>query len=111
MLYNEVFEIIKRLEYDKKRVIYTEGGVELYVYRPSKVSKRFKDYEVEKNFQVWLNEGNGNEFRPNHLRAMIDLNLRVRSRLDLKKELLIAFDKIYYHEDPDLAIIKLICPS
>jgi hypothetical protein len=35
---------------------------------------------------------------------MIDLNLRVRSRPDLKKELLTVFDNIFYHADPDKEI-------
>ncbi|MEM0173834.1 MAG: hypothetical protein QXI16_04945 [Sulfolobaceae archaeon] len=38
---------------------------------------------------------------------MLDLNLRARSRPDLKKELLITFDKIFYHQDPNEEINKL----
>lgn len=107
MRYSEVFGIVKKLEFDTEKVICKDGDVTLYILRPSQVSKRFKNYDINKNFQIWLKEGNEKPFRPNHLRAMIDLNLRVRSRPDLKRELLVAFDKIFYHEEPDTVIAKL----
>ena len=101
MDYDKLFEIIKNLEFDTNRVITKTEGEEIYVLRPSKVSKRFKDYDAKKNFQIWLKEKDGQEFRPNHLRVMIDLNLRVRSRPELKKDLFVAFDNIFYHKDPE----------
>ena len=61
---------------------------------------------MKKNFQIWLKEGE-REFRPNHLRVMIDLNLRIRSRGDLKERLLFAFDNIFYGRDPLLERIIL----
>lgn len=79
---------------------------EAYILRPSKLSKRFEGYDVEKNFQIWLRDGK-REFRPNHLRVMIDLNLRTRSRPDLKKELLIIFDNVFYGKDPDMEILGI----
>ncbi|MFH1365618.1 MAG: hypothetical protein ABIH28_03480, partial [archaeon] len=88
MLKLEMFKIVKELEFDNKKTIFKKGDVEIQLYRPSKLSARFKDYDVKKNFQIWLKEG-GRIFRPNHLRVMIDLNLRTRSRADLKEELLI----------------------
>jgi len=98
----DMLKIIKELEFDKKKVLCTdEEGIEIYVIRPSKLPKRLKnDYDVKKNFQIWLKEGE-REFRPNHLRMMIDLNLRTRSRPDLKKKLLTIFDNIFYGKDPD----------
>jgi len=107
MKYEDIFEIIKNLEFDNEKLICTESGIKLYILRPSKVSNRFKNYDINKNFQIWLDEGNKQPFRPNHLRVMIDLNLRARSRPDLKKNLLLAFDNIFYHEDPDEAIKNL----
>jgi len=107
MKYEDVFEIVKTLEFDTEKPICTESGIKLYILRPSKVSKRFKNYDINKNFQIWLDEGNERPFRPNHLRVMIDLNLRARSRPELKKDLLLAFDKIFYHEDPDEVIKNL----
>ena len=95
-----MFKIVKELEFDKKISVFKKGDIEIQLYRPSKLSARFKDYDVKKNFQIWLKDGD-REFRPNHLRVMIDLNLRVRSRADLKMKLLIAFDNIFYGKDPE----------
>lgn len=101
-----MFKIVKELEFDNKKTIFKKGNVEIQLYRPSILSARFKDYDVKKNFQIWLKEGK-REFRPNHLRVMIDLNLRTRSRADLKEELLIAFDNIFYGKDPEKELFKL----
>ena len=106
MLKSEIFKIVKELEFDNKKTIFKKGNTEIQLYRPSKLSARFKDYDVKKNFQIWLKQGN-REFRPNHLRVMIDLNLRVRSRADLKMELLIAFDNIFYGKDPESELNSL----
>ena len=38
---------------------------------------------------------------------MNDLNLRIRSRPDLKKDLLLIFDNIFYGHDPDEEIRKV----
>jgi len=101
-----MFEIVKRLPFDKKHTVFKAGKTEIYLLRPSKLSARFKDYDVKKNFQIWLKEGD-REFRPNHLRVMIDLNLRIRSRPELKKKLLLAFDNIFYGKDPEVELKSL----
>ena len=106
MKYEDAFEIIKKLPFDEETTIVKEGGVELYILRPSKLSKRFKDYDRKKNFQIWLYE-DGRNFRPNHLRVMIDLHLRVRSRPDLKNQLALTFDNIFYGNDPDKEITRV----
>ena len=103
-----MFEIVKELKFDRNTVVCKdENSVEISILRPSKLPPRFKDYDVNKNFQIWLKEGN-RIFRPNHLRVMIDLNLRVRSQPSLKKQLLTIFDNIFYGADPDkeIEIIK-----
>jgi len=101
-----MFKIVKELEFDNKKTIFKKGKTEIQLYRPSVLSARFKDYDVKKNFQIWLKQGD-REFKPNHLRVMIDLNLRVRSRPELKKDLLIAFDNIFYGKDPEKELSKL----
>ena len=101
-----MFNIVRELEFDNKKTIFKKGDVEIQLYRPSVLSARFKDYDVKKNFQIWLKEGK-REFRPNHLRVMIDLNLRTRSRADLKEKLLIAFDNIFYGKDPEEELANL----
>lgn len=106
MLKSDMFKIVKELEFDKKKTVFKVGGIEIQLYRPSVLSARFKDYDVKKNFQIWLKDGT-REFRPNHLRVMIDLNLRIRSREDFKSELLLAFDNIFYGNDPEVELKKL----
>lgn len=91
MNYNELFEEILNLPIGQRLSIMEEGDVEIYVIRPEKL---FKNYDIKKNFQIFIKEGERN-FKPNHLRVMIDLHLRAISRPDLKEKLLIAFDKIF----------------
>jgi hypothetical protein len=64
------------------------------------------DVDINKNFQIWLGH-KYRHFKPNHLRVLIDLNLRVRARPELKNVLLLAFDNIFYGNDP-LEEIKVI---
>jgi len=107
MKYKEMLEIIKALEFDKENVLCTDQDIQLYVIRPSKLPKSLKnEYDVNKNFQIWLRDGE-RTFRPNHLRMMIDLNLRTRSRPELKKKLLTIFDNIFYGKDPNEEIKAL----
>ena len=102
----EALNLVKKLVFDKEKVILKEEKAMLSILRPSKLKKQFKTYDVKKNFQIFLTEGE-RKFRPNHLRVMIDLFLRSRSRPDLKESLLLAFDRIFYGEDPEIALKKL----
>jgi len=99
-------KIVKDLPFDVRKTVYKQATTAIQIERPSVLSARFKDYDVKKNFQIWLKEGD-REFRPNHLRVLIDLNLRVRSRDDLKEKLLLAFDNIFYGEDPEKELKEL----
>jgi len=94
-----MLDIVKKLAFDVKHSVYKEGDIEVQLFRPSVLSRRFRTYDVKKNFQIWLKQEE-REFRPNHLRVMIDLNLRIRSRKDLKEKLLVSFDNIFYGKDP-----------
>ena len=104
---SELLEVVKELEFDMDFVLFEDEHVKLYINRPSKVSSRFKNYNPSKNFQIWMNEGQ-RTFRPNHLRLLLDLNLRIRSKPETKKELLYSFDRIYYGDDPKIALHRLI---
>lgn len=103
MKFEDMFQIIKELEFDTEKILCEDEGIEMFIFRPSTLSKRFANYDVNKNFQIWLREG-GRRFRPNHLRIMIGLNLRTRSRPDLKKKMLTIFDNIFYGKDPDIEL-------
>ncbi|MCL4480993.1 MAG: hypothetical protein M1113_05875 [Candidatus Thermoplasmatota archaeon] len=99
----ELLKVVKNLEFDTEFELYVDSTARLYINRPSKVAYRFKSYDPSKNFQIWMNEGQ-RTFRPNHLRLLIDLNLRIRSRPQLKNKLLIGFDRIFYGECPEKAL-------
>jgi hypothetical protein len=106
MKYEEMLEKVKSLEFDTELNITEHSGTRLFIFRPSIVPPRFKNYDLKKNFQIYFEIGE-RRFKPNHLRMVIDLHLRVRSRLDLKVKLLELFDGIYYRKDPDEAIKPL----
>lgn len=106
MIKEKMFKIVKELPFDLDRVVFKEDSYDVHLVRPSKLSNRFKNYDLKKNFQIWLKEKQ-RKFRPNHLRVFIDLNLRVRSRPDLKEDLLLAFDKIFYGGDPQEVLEKI----
>ena len=104
MNYEELKEFVYSVPFDVMTEVYRNEDVVLSVFRPTKLSKRFKNYDVNKNFQIFLQEGTEKEFRPNHLRMFIDLKLRVMEHPELKKDLLEAFDRIFYGEDPRKAV-------
>ena len=104
MEYNDLLNIIIGLPFGEPVTIFEENGVEIFVVRPNTT---FKNYDINKNFQIFIKEGE-RQFRPNHLRVMLDLHLKVRSRPDLKNELLIAFDNIFYRNNSLTAIENLI---
>ncbi len=99
MVYAQQLQQIVDLPFDTETVIFTYGEYEIYVLRPSKLKKNFEGYDPARNFQVWLREGE-REFKPNHLRVMIDLYLRVRSTPALKRQLAEAMEAIFAGEDP-----------
>lgn len=101
-----MLNLVKELKFDTEFTVCEAEGTQLFITRPSVVSKKFKNYNIKKNFQIWLRVRD-RVFRPNHLRTMIDLYLRSRSRPDLKVGLLTAFDNIFYGSDPDTEIEKL----
>ncbi len=107
MNYREMKEIILDLPFDTMTQVYDNGEQAILLYRPSTLSERFKNYDVNTNFQIFLKIGNDTPFRPNHLRLLIDLKLRSREIPQLREELLLAFDKIFYGEEPLLAIEPL----
>ena len=104
MTRSELYDIMIDLPFDEMCELYQNGEQTVSVYRPSQLSSRFKDYDVNKNFQIWLQIGNEKPFKPNHLRLLLDLKLRSRELPDSKDALLKAFDNIFYGMDPISAI-------
>lgn len=107
MTYDEMKEIVLNLPFDTMTEVYNNGKQAILIYRPSTLSKRFKNYDVNTNFQIFLRIGDDKPFRPNHLRLLIDLKLRARELSQSKEELLTAFDKIFYGANPLDAIKPL----
>lgn len=98
MNYKELYQKVIDLPIGEKETILELNGVEIYISRPDKISDKFKEkgYTIEKNFQIFLKEER--PFKPNHLRVLIDLNLRTRFRPDLKEKILNLFDNIFYNK-------------
>lgn len=103
MVYDKLYKKLENLKLDKKLLIYDNDEYEIYVLRPSKLDKEYKakNYDVNKNLQIWLKKHDtGYEFMPTHLRVLINLKLMVMNQPELVDDLSIAFDKIFYKEDP-----------
>jgi hypothetical protein len=47
---NKLFGIVKDLGYDNKQIIFSYEGTEIYIIRPSKLSKNFVNYDPSKKF-------------------------------------------------------------
>lgn len=104
MNYEELKEFVYSAPFDVMTEVYRNNDVVLSVYRPSKLKDQFLDYDVNKNLQIYMQEGDTKPFKPTHLRVFIDLKLRVMQQPALKEPLLKAFDKIFYGMDPEKAI-------
>lgn len=100
MLYDKILDKILALPFDTMTEVYANDNQKVLVYRPSTLSARFKDYDVNTNFQIFLQIGNDKPFRPNHLRLLLDLKLRSRELPETINDLLLTFDEIFYGADP-----------
>ena len=107
MKYTELESIISSLSLGEQKTIYSNGHQTIYIARPQKLSARFKNYDPQKNFQIWLQTDNKHAFKPNHFRLLIDLYLRVSACPASKEKLLYVFDRIFYGDDP-LELVNLL---
>jgi hypothetical protein len=106
MTFQQMYKTIESLGFNTELRIHDDGEYEVFVLRPSKLGARFKNYDPKTNFQIWLRKGD-RQFKPNHLRVMVDLYLRSRSRPDLKAKLGQAFDDIFYGASVEEAIKQI----
>ena len=107
MYYEDMFSIVEKLPFDTEAEVFSSDTERIYLLRPSVLPRKFSSYNPETNIQIWLKEAGNRPFKPNHLRILIDLKLRIREHPELRYELLEAFDKIFYGEDPLIAIEPL----
>ena len=108
MYYDDMFSIVKELPFDTKKIVFTSETEEIYLLRPSILPRNFSSYDPNTNIQIWLEEHGMKPFKPNHLRILIDLKLRIREHPELRCQFLEAFDKIFYGTDPLEAIKPLL---
>lgn len=85
--------ILESLRPQETRVIYTvTGGIEVIATRTDKIS--------EHDFAVGLRIPDTPEFRPTHVRLLIDLHLKCLSDPKDARVLLDAFESVYHGDDP-----------
>ena len=108
MIYSEIEQIVLDLPFDTYKEVYNNGTQSILIFRPSKLSSRFANYDINTNFQIFLKIGDNKPFKPNHLRLLLDLKLRCRELPSTKESMLLAFDKIFYGQDPLIAIQPLL---
>lgn len=108
MEFNTLIDLIRKLKIRESRTIYkTWSNEKIFVLRPEKQSATLKrKYKRELNFQIWLQKSNGLEFKPNHLRVLIDFYLKKMSRPDLSKTILECLEKIFNGGDPEKIVGK-----
>ncbi len=104
MTYEELEQIAIQLHIGEERKIYTSGDYTLSLLRPT---KEYKNYDINRNLQIYLVEKDRKPYRPNHFRLLIDLYTRVREYPNSRNKLLEAFDRIFYGEDP-LSLLPLL---
>ena len=103
MDYKSLLEIINNLKIGESKNIYRVDNVDLWIYRPEKLGSSLKSkekYDVKTNFQIFMRGEDGIAFKPNHLRILLDLHLKLVSNFDDAEQLFLILEKIYNGGDP-----------
>ena len=103
MKYNDLLEIIKNLKIGESEELYKTDDSKIWIMRPEKLGRSLKNkekYDIKRNFQIFMKKGEEREFRPNHLRILIDLHLKLISNLEDSKIVFSSLEKIYSGGDP-----------
>lgn len=88
---------------ERETVYKIDENTEIFVNKPLKVPtklKQSKKYDPKKNFQIGLKKSGKKEFLPNHLRIMIDLQLKTEDNAEKAEILFNAIEDIYRGGDP-----------
>ncbi len=97
-------EKILDIEIGQRQNIYsTAKDVVIFVNKPLKVPTKLKQsrrYDAKKNFQIGLSKGGQKEFLPNHLRILMDLNLKNQENKEKAQILFDAIEAVFDGEDP-----------
>jgi hypothetical protein len=102
--YETLRKRILAMKLGQKATIYVSGdGTRINVLKPAKVSTNLKNsakYNPKKNFRILLLKKGKDEFAPNHMRFMIDLDLKRRENPKKASILFNAIEAIYNGADP-----------
>lgn len=87
----------------REDIYFPAKDVVVFVHKPLKVPaqlKNSKKYDPRKNFQIGLTKTGYKEFLPNHLRILMDLNLKNEEDSKKARVLFDAIEAVYEGEDP-----------
>ncbi|MBW2995778.1 hypothetical protein KY332_00600 [Candidatus Woesearchaeota archaeon] len=104
MDYEKLKKVILDMELDERKTIYKiNENIEIFVNKPLKVPTKLKQsarYDPKKNFQIGLRKKGQKEFLPNHLRIMMDLQLKKDEDSKKAKILFEIIEDIFEGKDP-----------
>lgn len=103
MEYKKLLEVIKDLKIGESKNIYRVDNTDLWIFRPEKLGSSLKNkdkYDIKTNFQIFMRGGDGKAFKPNHLRVLLDLHLKLVSNPNLAEKLFSILEEIYNGKDP-----------
>ena len=95
MNYKELLETINSLEIGQSKNIYRVDNTDLWIHRPEKLGTSLKNkenYDVKTNFQIFMRGGDGKAFKPNHLRILLDLHLKLISNPEDAEQLFLILE-------------------
>lgn len=82
MTYNDMLNLVLALPFDTMKEVYSNGKQSLLIYRPSTLSKRFKNYDINTNFQIFLKIGDDKPFKPIIFDYLLILNFELEKFLN-----------------------------
>lgn len=102
MKYQDLLKDIKELKIGSRKEIYSENGDKIIIFRPEKLGRSLKnkDYDLNKNFQIILKKPAQEEFLPNHLRVLIDVNHKVKNDHKNSNRFFEMIEAVYLGDDP-----------
>src|SRR3989344_836840 len=101
MDFEKLKDVIIALRIGETKTIYKLDDIELYVHRPEKIGRSVKQtYDIKKNFQIFMKKPGHNDFKPNHLRILINLHLKKESDPNSAEIIFDILEKVYNGDDP-----------
>jgi len=106
MDYKTLKEILISTKLGERKTIYIiDKNTEIFIIKPFKVSAQLKNskrYDPQKNFQIGIKKEGKKEFLPNHLRILIDLDLKIKNNSKKAKKIFNIIEDIYEGKDPEI---------